>query len=184
MLNLKHVSCYQSLLRTPCAGFLFRTQMRYFQRIVDLCNFEVFPKGHDNNIPTMQIFTGISRNIQSNHIHVVCCHWLSVSEISKIMHCGTLSHVSAMKQRLPLPGNSWTDRMLLYCWLITMINQSSWCPSIPWFSIQWYITITHHTHNNTEELLHPNVITVSLTSVSIKIVTRPIITMGVNTCTQ
>ena len=43
----------------------------------------------------------------------------------------------------------------------------------------------HHTptHNSTEELLHPNVIKVSLPSVSIKIVTRPLSTMGQYACT-
>ena len=46
-----------------------------------------------------------------------------------------------------------------------------------------FITITHLTHNSTEELLHPNVIMVSLLSVSIKIVTRPLSTMGQYACT-
>ena len=48
----------------------------------------------------------------------------------------------------------------------------------------YYITITHLTHNSTEEFLHPNVITVSLPSVSIKIVTRPLSTMGQYACTM
>ena len=39
------------------------------------------------NIPTMQFFTGISRNIQSKSY---CYHWLRVSGNSKIMHCGIL----------------------------------------------------------------------------------------------
>ena len=45
------------------------------------------------------------------------------------------------------------------------------------------ITITHPTHSSTEELLHPNVIMVSLSSVIIKIVTRPLSTMGQYACT-
>ena len=40
--------------------------------------------GHVHNIPTMQIFTGISRNTQSKFF------MLSLSENSKIMHCGIL----------------------------------------------------------------------------------------------
>ena len=40
---------------------------------------------HVNNIPTMQYFNGTSRNTQSKS--------LSVSGISKIMHCGILIHM-------------------------------------------------------------------------------------------
>ena len=45
--------------------------------------------------------------------------------------------------------------------------------------------LNHYTpsHNSTEELLHPEVIKVSLPSVSIKIVTRPLSTMGQYACT-
>ena len=42
--------------------------------------------GRVNNSPTMQFFTGISRNTQLSYI---CHHWLSVSRISKIMHWWT-----------------------------------------------------------------------------------------------
>ena len=45
-----------------------------------------FKMGHVNNIPTMQFFTGISRNTQN----LICYHWLSVFGNSKIMHCGIL----------------------------------------------------------------------------------------------
>ena len=43
--------------------------------------------GQVNNFLTMQFFTEIYRNTQSKSI---CHHWLSVSWISKIMHCGIL----------------------------------------------------------------------------------------------
>ena len=45
------------------------------------------PLGHVDNIPTKQFFTGISRNPQSYNI---CYDWLSVSGISKMMHCGRI----------------------------------------------------------------------------------------------
>ena len=46
--------------------------------------------GHVNNIPTMQSYTGISRNTQSKSYNMLCYYRLSVFEISKIMHCGIL----------------------------------------------------------------------------------------------
>ena len=45
---------------------------------------------HVNNIPTMQLFIGISRNTQSN---CLCYHWLSVSGNSKKMNCGILMNM-------------------------------------------------------------------------------------------
>ena len=45
------------------------------------------------------------------------------------------------------------------------------------------ITITQPTHNSTEELLYPNIIKVARCQSQSKIVTRPLSTMGVNTCT-
>ena len=45
---------------------------------------------------------------------------------------------NAARKWLPLLGNSWTDRTLPCCRLITMISLSSWHTSIPCFSIQWY----------------------------------------------
>ena len=43
--------------------------------------------GHVNNVPTMQFFTGISRNTQSKP---KCYHWVSVSGNLEIMHYGIL----------------------------------------------------------------------------------------------
>ena len=45
--------------------------------------------GHVNHIPTMQFLTGISRNTQAKS-YKLCYHWLRVSGIYKIMHCGIL----------------------------------------------------------------------------------------------
>ena len=47
---------------------------------------------HVNNIPTMQFFTGISRNTQSK-----CYHCPSVSGNSEIMHCGILYNMHYCK---------------------------------------------------------------------------------------
>ena len=43
--------------------------------------------GHVNNIPTLQFFTGISRNTQWKSIRY---HWFSTSGNSILMHCGIL----------------------------------------------------------------------------------------------
>ena len=39
--------------------------------------------GHVNNIPTLQFFTGISRNTQSK---LICYNWLNMSGSPEIMH--------------------------------------------------------------------------------------------------
>ena len=46
--------------------------------------------GHVNNIPTMQSYTGISRNTQLKSYNMLCYYRLSVFGISGIMHCGIL----------------------------------------------------------------------------------------------
>ena len=51
--------------------------------------------GHANYIPTMQLFHGISKNAQSKSYWY---HWLNVSGISKIMHCGILINMLAPDQ--------------------------------------------------------------------------------------
>ena len=57
-----------------------------------------------NNIPTMQFSTGISRNTLSNY---TCYHWLSVSGISKIMHCVILSLTCPILIATWLPDIGW-----------------------------------------------------------------------------
>ena len=47
----------------------------------------VSSKGHVNNTTTMQFFTGFPEILSQNLIRY---HWLRVSGISKIMHCGLL----------------------------------------------------------------------------------------------
>ena len=54
-----------------------------------------------NNIPIMQFRSGIPRNTQSKHI---CYHWLSVSGVSKIMHCGILINMPYWTRLVALTG--------------------------------------------------------------------------------
>ena len=46
--------------------------------------------GHVNNIPTMQFSLEFPEILSQN---LICYHWLSVSEISKIKHCGILIYI-------------------------------------------------------------------------------------------
>ena len=54
-----------------------------------VCNLDhILLMGYVNNIPTVQFFTGISRSTPV--LIISCYHLLTMSGISKVMHCGIL----------------------------------------------------------------------------------------------
>ena len=98
---------FQLILTIPVAA-----NTTSFSILSNICQPHVWPLclspvGNVNNIPTMKFFTGISKNTHSQKL--LCYHWLGVSGISRVMHCGILINVPYTNGRTKchtLPGKS------------------------------------------------------------------------------
>ena len=83
--NISYIVCYIFLYNINEQGFvivgLFASLIKKVRCLYShLVNLKFQPIGQVNNIPTLQFFTGISRNL-------LCYHWLSLSGNPKIIHC-------------------------------------------------------------------------------------------------
>ena len=88
-----------------------------------------------NNNPTMQFFTGISRNL-------LCYHWLSFSGNSKSMHCGILMNMPYSEFYLWLRMSGF----LLFCFNIHLV------------SLAEFHSMTVHYETNINILTHKHLI--------------------------
>ena len=70
-----------------------------------------------------------SRSPSSSRVSV--CSYNSVNDMLFKAQCHSGS------KWMPLPSNRQTDRMLQYCWLITMIRRSACFTTNPFISYQW-----------------------------------------------
>ena len=84
--------------------------------------------GHVSNIPATHIFTGISKYSQ-NYIFY---HWLGVSGISKIMHCGIV---------INMPNFDTQARFWRTKWYPKRINTSEQIKHKLWFALECDHTI-------------------------------------------
>ena len=58
--------------------------------------------------------------------------------IIKQIACWSKRNPLLPKKRLLFPSHSWTERMLQYCWLTTLISRSACLTPNPFISNQWY----------------------------------------------
>ena len=88
-INLKLTLTYMNIpaarFKLWCISFASSIVGLEKKKIISVRQHQPFLIWHANNIPTMQLFIGISRNTQSKSYMPSLT---DVSRISKIMHCG------------------------------------------------------------------------------------------------